>query len=71
MLKINPSGLAKERKRLVLTTSELSRMSSLSPLTVRRVEQGFPARPETIRSIIAAMDLTIEDGLRKGVLTTD
>ena len=71
MLKINPSGLAKERMRRVLTTSELSRLSSLSPLTVRRVEQGFPARPETIRSIIAAMDLTIEDGLKKGIITTD
>ncbi|HAO92491.1 MAG: transcriptional regulator [Deltaproteobacteria bacterium GWB2_55_19] len=56
------------RENLLLSKSELARKAGISPLTVDRIERGFPCRVDTKRKIIHALGLKVTD---KGKVFTD
>lgn len=49
------------REALLITKAELARKAGLSALTIDRIERGAPCRISTMRKIILAFGLKIED----------
>ena len=46
---------------MLLSKSELARNAGVSPLTIDRIERGYPCRLETKRKIIQALGMRIAD----------
>lgn len=51
----------KIRESLLMSKAELARKAAISPLTVDRIEKGAPCRLTTMRKIIFALGLNLED----------
>lgn len=49
------------RESLLMTKAELARKAGVSALTIDRIERGTPCRISTMRKIILALGLKIED----------
>ncbi|MDR0355256.1 MAG: helix-turn-helix domain-containing protein [Deltaproteobacteria bacterium] len=49
------------REQMLLSKAELARKAGVSPMTIDRIENGEKARMETMRKIILALGLTLED----------
>ena len=49
------------REEKLLSKAELARRAGLSALTIDRVENGMPCRMDTMRKIILALELSLED----------
>jgi len=49
------------RKEMLLSKAELARRAGISPLTVARIEKGYPFRISTMRKILNALGLDIKD----------
>ena len=49
------------RESLLMTKAELARKAGLSALTVDRIERGAACRVSTMRKIILAFGLKVED----------
>lgn len=62
------NNLKKIRENLLLSKSELARKAGISPLTIDRIERGYPCRVDTKRKIIHALGLRVTD---KGKVFTD
>ncbi|MEK6606399.1 MAG: helix-turn-helix transcriptional regulator [Myxococcota bacterium] len=45
----------------MMSKAELARRAGLSPLTIDRIERGFPARMDTMRKILEALGLSPAD----------
>jgi DNA-binding XRE family transcriptional regulator len=60
-ISIKNNKLRKVRESLLLSKSELARKAGISPLTVDRIERGFPCRVDTKRKIINALGIKISD----------
>ncbi len=52
------------RESLLMSKAELARKADVSPLTITRIERGYPCRMETMRKIILALGLKISDKVR-------
>ncbi len=46
---------------MLLSKSELARKAGISPLTIDRIERGYPCRVDTKRKIIQALGLSISE----------
>ena len=46
---------------MLLSKSELARKAGISPLTIDRIERGYPCRVDTKRKIIQALGLKISE----------
>lgn len=46
---------------MLLSKSELARKASVSPLTIDRIERGYPCRMETKRKIIQALGFKVSE----------
>jgi DNA-binding XRE family transcriptional regulator len=57
----NSNKLKKVRESMLLSKSELARNAGISPLTIDRIERGFPCRVDTKRKIIQALGLKISE----------
>lgn len=44
-----------------MTKAELARKAGVSPLTIDRIERGEPCRISTMRKLILALGLKLED----------
>ncbi|MBI5562584.1 MAG: helix-turn-helix transcriptional regulator [Deltaproteobacteria bacterium] len=55
------NNLKKIREAMLLSKAELARKAGLSPLTVDRIERGFPCRVDTKRKIIQALGYRLSD----------
>ena len=55
------NNLKKIRENMLLSKSELSRKAGISPLTIDRVERGYPCRMDTKRKIIQALGLKVSE----------
>lgn len=55
------NNLKKIRENLLLSKSELARKAGISPLTVDRIERGYPCRVDTKRKILQALGLKVSD----------
>ncbi len=51
------NNLRRIREELLLSKAELARKAGLSPVTIDRVEKGYPCRMETKRKILQALGL--------------
>lgn len=51
----------KIRESLLMSKAELARKAEISPLTVDRIEKGAPCRLSTMRKLILALGLRLED----------
>ncbi len=49
------------REQRLMSKAELARRAGLSALTIDRVEMGKPCRMDTMRKIILALGLTLDD----------
>jgi DNA-binding XRE family transcriptional regulator len=49
------------RESKLLSKSELAKKAGLSPLTISRIEDGYPCRMQTKRKIMAALGLDLRD----------
>ena len=49
------------RESLLMSKAELARKAGISPLTVDRIESGAPCRLSTMRKVILALGLRLED----------
>lgn len=49
------------RESLLMSKAELARKANVSPLTVTRIERGYPCRMETMRKIILALGYKLSD----------
>ncbi len=52
------------RENMLLSKAELARKAGISPLTIDRIERGFPCRVDTKRKIINALGLKLTDKKR-------
>ena len=55
------NNLKQLRESLLMTKAELARKAGLSALTVDRIERGAACRVSTMRKIIFAFGLKVED----------
>lgn len=55
------NNLKKIRENLLLSKSELARKAGISPLTIDRIERGYPCRVDTKRKIIQALGLKLSE----------
>ena len=51
----------KIRESLLMSKAELARKADVSPLTITRIERGYPCRMETMRKIILALGYRLSD----------
>jgi len=58
---IEKNSLRKIRESLMMSKTELSRKSGISPLTIARIENVMPCRMKTNRKILLALDLKLSD----------
>ncbi len=55
------NNLRKIRENMLLSKSELARKAGVSPVTIDRIEKGYPCRMDTKRKIIQALGLKLSD----------
>ena len=59
-----PNRVKEIRESLLMSKAELARKADVSPLTITRIERGYPCRMETMRKIILALDFKLADKLK-------
>ena len=60
----NPEGdnsLRAFRESLLMSKAELARKARVSPITISRIEDGYPCRMDTKRKIILALGLNLSE----------
>lgn len=55
------SKLKRYREDNLISKAELSRKAGISPITLGRIEEGFPCRIDTKRKILNALGLIAKD----------
>lgn len=55
------NSLKSYRESLLMSKTELARKAGISPLTVDRIEKGAPCRMATMRKVILALGLALDD----------
>jgi DNA-binding XRE family transcriptional regulator len=53
-----PNNVRKLRQQAMMSKAELARRAGLSPLTIDRVETGYPCRMDTKRKILEALGMS-------------
>ena len=49
------------REELLMSKAELAKMAGISPITIGRIETGFPCRVETQRKIIKVLEYKLSE----------
>lgn len=52
-----PNNVRRLRQTAMMSKAELARRAGVSPLTIERVESGYPCRMDTKRKILEALGL--------------
>ncbi len=55
------NNLKKIRESMLLSKSELARKAGVSPITIDRIEKGYPCRMDTKRKIIQALGFKLSE----------
>jgi DNA-binding XRE family transcriptional regulator len=58
---LSQSKLRRYREDNLISKAELSRKAGVSPITINRIEEGFPCRIDTKRKILEALGLVVKD----------
>jgi DNA-binding XRE family transcriptional regulator len=56
-----PNNARELREERLMSKAELARRAGLSPITIDRIEKGYPCRLDTKRKIILALGLDLKD----------
>lgn len=56
-----PNHVKEIRESLLMSKAELARKADVSPLTITRIERGYPCRMETMRKILLALGFKLAD----------
>ncbi|MDR1657465.1 MAG: helix-turn-helix domain-containing protein [Deltaproteobacteria bacterium] len=67
-MKVNGAAFKKARESLLLGTNHLAKVADLSPSCIKNLENGGNLRLGSIRKVIAALGLTIEDAYDKKLI---
>ena len=59
-----PNRVKEIRESLLMSKAELARKADVSPLTITRIERGYPCRMETMRKILLALDYKLTDKMK-------
>jgi DNA-binding XRE family transcriptional regulator len=49
------------REQMLLSKAELARKAGVSPMTIDRIENAENCRMETMRKVLVALDISLED----------
>jgi DNA-binding XRE family transcriptional regulator len=63
-VQLKPNNVRTIREAKLMSKSELAKAADLSIPTIDRVEKGHPCRMETMRKIITALGLTLDERKR-------
>jgi DNA-binding XRE family transcriptional regulator len=55
------NALRSYRESLLMSKAELARKARVSPITISRIEDGYPCRMDTKRKIILALGLNLSE----------
>lgn len=55
------NNVKKIREAMLMCKAELARKAGVSPLTIDRIESGYPCRVDTKRKIILALGMGLSD----------
>ena len=55
------NSLRELRESLLMSKAELARKARVSPITISRIEEGYPCRMDTKRKIILALGLNLSE----------
>ena len=55
------NNIKKIREERLIGKAELARKAGVSPITINRIESGYPCRVETKRKIIKALGYKLSD----------
>ena len=58
---MSKNSLKQFRESLMISKAELARKANVSPITIFRIEQGFPCRMETKRKLIKALGYKLSE----------
>ncbi|MFC1857097.1 helix-turn-helix transcriptional regulator [Thermodesulfobacteriota bacterium] len=58
---MSKNSLKEIREDLLMSKAELSRKANVSPVTIGRIEKGYPCRMETKRKILLALGYRLSD----------
>ena len=58
---LSDNRLRKKREERLMSKAELARKAGVSPLTIARIEKGYPCRLETMRRIILALGYPLSE----------
>ena len=63
-VQLKPNNVRTIREAKLMSKSELAKAADLSIPTIDRVEKGHPCRMETMRKIITALGMTLDERKR-------
>ena len=55
------NNLKEIREKLLLSKAELARKAGVTPITIDRIENGYPCRVETKRKILLALGYKLSE----------
>lgn len=70
-MKINGPGFSRAREELLLGVAELANKADVTYKTLLRVEQGGNVKVVSLRKIIRALGLTIQDAIARKMIEFD
>jgi predicted transcriptional regulator len=67
-MKVNGAAFKKIRENRLLGPYNLAKRAGISPSIIKSIEQGGTPRLESIRKVLTALDLTVQDAYSMGLL---
>ncbi|MDR2302875.1 MAG: helix-turn-helix domain-containing protein [Deltaproteobacteria bacterium] len=67
-MKVNGAEFKKMRENRLLGPYNLAKLAGISPSIIKSIENGGSPRLESIRKVLAALDLTVEEAYQKRML---
>lgn len=61
VMSMSKNKLRQVRESLLVSKAELARKAKVSPITITRIENGYPCRMETKRKILLALGMQLSD----------
>ena len=67
-MKVNPAQFVKAREDQLLSVLTLANKAELSVKVIKHLEEGKPVRLVSIRKVITALGLTLDEALEKKLI---
>jgi predicted transcriptional regulator len=67
-MKVNGAAFKKMRENRLLGPYNLAKLAGISPSIIKSIEQGGSPRLESIRKVLAALDLTVQEAYQNKML---